>query len=283
MEKIEMRKTRRNLLASFACTALMACLPAPADDRKSPAGGEGRAWVIVELFTSQGCSSCPPADRLLRRLAAEEGSGVVPLSFHVDYWNYIGWTDPFSSAAWSERQSRYARRAFGTGRVYTPQVVVDGEAEGVGSNESRLREAIREARRRPAAGAVEVEVDPGTGTELLVLEIGARVREDRSPATRSPATRAGEEWDVMVAVFEDDLVTAVPRGENSGRKLENSRVVRWLEKAFSLPARAGAEKTGRLEIEVAEGWKREKLGVAVFLQDPESMGVHGAAVASLAR
>lgn len=248
------------LLTLIACDAL-------------PAEGDGRppatetTPVLVELFTSQGCSSCPPADRLLARLAAEEGSGVVPLSFHVDYWNYIGWTDPFSSAEWSERQRRYARRAFDTGRVYTPQVVFNGEADCVGSNEREVRGAIERAKRRGAAGELTLEVG-GSGADGLALEIGARVRE----------AAPGETWDVMVAVFEDDLVTPVPRGENSGRKLENSRVVRTLEKAFALPAEAGAERSERLEIDLGEGWERSRLGVAVFLQDPESMRVRGAAV-----
>lgn len=268
-----MRTTQRKLLASSACTALLACLPAPAEEERPSPASDARDHVIVELFTSQGCSSCPPADRLLRRLASEADSGVVPLSFHVDYWNYIGWTDPFSSAAWSERQSLYARKVFGTGRIYTPQVVVDGEAECVGSDESRLREMIRQARSRPAAGELEVTLDPEAGTTRLGIGIGARILESRADGS----------WDVMVALFENDLVTSVARGENSGRQLENSRVVRRLEKAFTMPARAGAEKTGRLEMEVADGWKREKLGVAVFLQDPESMRIHGATVESLAR
>lgn len=268
-----MREAKYKLLTSSVLAALLACVPVPAEEERPPSDAGARDVVVVELFTSQGCSSCPPADRLLRRLASEEGAGVVPLSFHVDYWNYIGWTDPFSSEAWSERQSRYAKKVFGTGRVYTPQVVVDGVAECVGSNERQVRGKIEEARSRPAAGEIELTVAPASGPKSLGLEIGARVREDRT----------AESWDVMVAVFENDLSTPVERGENSGRQLENSRVVRRLEKAFSLPARAGSEKTERLEIELADGWKRDKLGVAVFLQDPESMRIGGAAVESLTR
>ncbi len=249
------------LLSFLACDAL------PAGEENPRPGTEGTA-VLLELFTSQGCSSCPPADRLLARLAAEEGSGVVPLAYHVDYWNYIGWTDPFSSARWSERQSRYARRAFDTGRVYTPQVVVDGEADCVGSNEKRVRREIERARSRADDGELTLAVRSAASADRLALEIGARVLR----------AAPGETWDVMVALFEDDLVTPVPRGENGGRTLENSRVVRALAKAFSLPAEAGAERSQRWEIDLGEGWKRSDLGVAAFLQDPESMRVHGAAV-----
>jgi len=226
--------------------------------------------VVVELFTSQGCSSCPPADRLLSRLAEAPGE-VIPLSFHVDYWNYIGWTDPFSSAAWSDRQRRYARAIDG-GRVYTPQMIFDGREDCVGSDEDEVRRAIEEAAARPAAGELSVDVESGPDDRRLSLEITARVLR---------ATAGGGDWQVMVAVFENDLVTSVPRGENAGRSLRNSRVVRSLIEASSLPARAGAERSQKLEVELGEGWKRSRLGVAVFLQDPASMRIHGAAVVSL--
>ncbi len=119
--------------------------------------------ILVELFTSQGCSSCPPADRLLSRLSAAAQGGetaVIPLSFHVDYWNYIGWTDPFSSAEWSERQRSYAE-SFDSGRVYTPQLVVNGRRDCVGSNEQRVREEIERAERQRANGRLELELSPG--------------------------------------------------------------------------------------------------------------------------
>ena len=110
----------------------------------------GRTPVVVELFTSEGCSSCPPADELLAKLDKTQliaGVEIIPLEFHVDYWNELGWTDPFSSSLFSERQNSYAR-AFGNGRIYTPQMVVDGGAEFVGSNSGRAYEAIRRAARR---------------------------------------------------------------------------------------------------------------------------------------
>ena len=213
------------------------------------------------------------ADRLLSRLAAGEaridGVEVVPLAFHVDYWNYIGWTDPFSDAAWSERQRRYARALPG-GRVYTPQLVVDGGVHVVGSDERRVREEIERAAGPAPAGEVALALDAGGVDDRLGVEITARVREG-----------ASGEWRAMVAVFEDGLETSVPRGENAGRSLANGRVVRRLVEAFSLPARAGEARSERLEIELDDGWKRRDVGVAVFLQDPETLRIHGAAVRSL--
>ncbi len=245
------------------------------EDEPPPAAGRARAGsgpVVVELFTSQGCSSCPPADRLLGRLAVGDGPAagveVIPLAFHVDYWNYIGWTDPFSDPAWSRRQRRYAE-AMRSGRVYTPQLVVDGGAHCVGSDVERVGEEIARAAASVPAGEVELAVGDGDDGRL-VLDVTARVREG-----------AAGEWRAMVAVFENDLTTPVPRGENAGRSLENGRVVRRLVEAFALPAVAGSSRSERLEVEVEEGWDRRNLGVAVFLQDPETLRIHGAAVRHL--
>src|SRR5262245_49245421 len=116
-------------------------------------GVGARSPVIVELFTSEGCSSCPPADAVLMQLQKDQpvaGAEVIALSEHVDYWNYIGWSDPFSSAAFSARQETYAQ-AFKRESVYTPQIVVDGQAEVVGSNINKVREAIGNAARLPKA------------------------------------------------------------------------------------------------------------------------------------
>ncbi len=161
--------------------------------------------VVVELFTSQGCSSCPPADRFLGKLA--ERHDVLALAFHVDYWDYIGWKDPFASKIATERQYSYGH-ALGLNMVYTPQMVIGGTHDAVGSDEGSVSQAIEtDASRaklklavvRDAKGAYKVEIPAGT--------VGA------------PAT-------VWVALFDRAHKTPVQRGENSGSTLTEFNIVR---------------------------------------------------------
>jgi hypothetical protein len=241
------------ILVVFATTASAADAPA----------ARGRVPVLVELFTSEGCSSCPPADALLSQLEKTqpvEGAEVVPLALHVDYWNRLGWADRFSSAEYSERQSRYAARA-GSGRVYTPQMIVDGSAELLGSDGSGARAAIASAAR---AGKLPVTLDVAAPGASPKLKVGV-------PAL--PAGRAAA--DVLLAVTEDGLVSDVARGENAGRKLTHVGVVRSLE-------RIGTAKAGEpLEVERAlaldPAWKRAELHAVAFLQERGSGKVVGLA------
>ena len=235
------------LLALFAREASPSPEPAP---------------VVIELFTSQGCSSCPPADRLLKRLAGDPR--VIPLSFHVDYWNYIGWTDPFSSKRWSERQQGYAR-AFRSNRIYTPQLVVSGRTGLNGSDEAGARKRIAEALASEPAGRVTLAVEPSQ--DRLKVKVGAKL----SRAVDGPL-------DLWVAVYETGLTTKVGAGENASATLHNDYVVRRLEKALTLPGTAGAADSGEVVLGLDKRWQRERLGVAAFLQDPKTMAIHGAAV-----
>jgi len=253
--------------AAACLTLVAACAPAQEHTAAAPATADREA-VVIELFTSQGCSSCPPADRLLTKLAAE-GDGVIPLAFHVDYWNTIGWTDPFSAPQWTERQRRYAQ-SFAAGRVYTPQLTIDGQAECVGSDEREVRAAIEQARRQPASGRLALEILTVEDSSLK-LEIEAWI--DRDPEASQLAA--------MVAVFENELITPVKRGENLGRTLRNDRVVRTLRQAFLLPGTPGAHHAETLTVALDPRWNKGHLGVAVFLQDPGSMRIHAAAAKSL--
>ena len=242
---------------------------------KAPAPNADSRTAVVELFTSQGCSSCPPADRLLSKLAGDpryQGK-VIPLSFHVDYWNYIGWTDPYSSRRWSERQQLYAARAFHTNRIYTPQVVVNGRAECVGSQEGAVIDRIIGALAAEPAGRVSLALDPPTPDGHLRVKVGAKLAKAAGPGS----------LDLWVAVYESGLSTAVGAGENASRTLRNDRVVRRFEKALTLPAAAGAEKAGEIVLGLDKRWKVENLGVAAFLQDPATLAIHGAAARELAR
>jgi hypothetical protein len=171
--------------------------------------------VIIELFTSQGCSSCPPADELLAKLSHAGKVGtrtIAPLAFHVDYWNDLGWPDPFSVPAWTERQRQYAD-ALGDNRIYTPELVVAGATGMVGSQWSRVQSSIIAAPKQ-----LPVAAKATWGTTTLTVEATA------------PA-----DADVLVAVWEDGTRTKVPRGENAGATLTGERVVRRLE----LVAKAG--------------------------------------------
>lgn len=185
--------------------------------RAASGAGAERVPVLVELFTSEGCSSCPPADVLLARLQRTQpvdGVEVVPLELHVDYWNHLGWRDPFSDTAFSDRQKEYASR-FGTGRIYTPQLVVDGAAELVGGDEPRARRAIELAARKPK-GRLELAVARTAGDAATL-----RVRVQGLPAFTGDV-------DVFLAVVEDGLASDVTRGENEGRRLPHAAVVRQL-------------------------------------------------------
>jgi hypothetical protein len=219
----------------------------------APGSASSGTPVLVELFTSEGCSSCPPADRLLARLAVDQpvkGALVVPLSLHVDYWNRLGWVDPFSSPAYTERQGAYAAHFGGAGRVYTPQMVVDGRTEFVGSDERTARRAIEAAARGPKAF---VRAAPGTNDEVRVTVAGAA---------------AGA--DVFLAVVEDGLLSDVTRGENAGRRLAHVAVVRALAVAGRVDAR------GRFDAETPVPRGPGARRVLAFVQEPATGHVLGA-------
>ena len=176
-----------------------------------PACAEPRP-VVVELFTSQGCSSCPPADTLLAELSKKPG--LVTLSYSVDYWNYLGWHDTLSSSANSDRQREYARMR-GDGRVYTPQIVVDGVTHANGSDEKAIEEAMQAAATR--LNDVKVPVSMHAEGDTLVIGIGAAPdRSDQRAAT------------VWLALAKEKETVSITRGENRGRNLTYHHPVRDL-------------------------------------------------------
>jgi hypothetical protein len=175
-----------------------------------PVMAEPRA--VLELFTSQGCSSCPPADALLAQLGKKPD--YVTLSYSVDYWNYLGWRDTLSSAANSERQREYARMR-GDGSVYTPQVVVDGLIHVNGANEAAIEMAMRNAAKR--LEDIRVPVNMHAEGDTLVIGIGAAPeKSDRRSAT------------IWLAVAQDDATVSITRGENRGKTLSYHHPVKEL-------------------------------------------------------
>jgi hypothetical protein len=230
---------------------------------------EKRAPVVVELFTSEGCSSCPPADALLARLDREqpvEGAEVIALSQHVDYWNNLGWADPFSSHAFSERQGVYAG-AFGNDGVYTPQMVVDGRAEFPGGESGKAFDTIARAAREPKA---EVNLSRATDQSNADAALRLSVRVERLPKLSG-----GDTADVLLAVTESNLSSDVARGENAGRKLAHIGVVRELTKigdAGATTPSLAAEPTIALD----KNWRRDNLRAVVFVQERASKRIVGA-------
>ena len=232
-----------------------------------------RIPVIVELFTSEGCSSCPPADEVLARLERTqpvEGAEIIALGEHVDYWNHIGWSDPFSSPIFSERQGAYAE-AFGRDGVYTPQMVVDGNAEFVGSNWNKAMIAISQAARLPKADVQITTVQNKAGDVSVQVHV-----------SNFPAVKAGETIDLVLAVTESDLSSNVLRGENAGRSLNHRTVVRKLSLIYSAEAKPGASFSAGSTVALTKGRNAENLRAVAFTQERKSRRVTGAGTAKLA-
>ncbi|HEY6306565.1 MAG TPA: DUF1223 domain-containing protein [Candidatus Angelobacter sp.] len=249
--------------AVFLAAIVLPLFLATQNRSAAPASSPGRKAVVVELFTSEGCSSCPPADALLGRLRQEkfaDGVEVIPLGLHVDYWNFQGWTDRFSSASYSERQAKYAQR-LGTEGPYTPQMVVDGASQFVGSDASRARQAIVQAAHQPQAAEVEISAAPG---DKVLVRIKA-----------APAT-SGE---VLLAITEDNLTSSVRAGENNGRELHHAAVVRELR---SLGRLGNGAFESVVPLKLKSDWKRENTRIAVFVQEEKSGRIGGAAAVAAA-
>jgi len=226
-----------------------------------PNSAANRQPVLVELFTSEGCSSCPPADDLLEYLDRTQpvaGAQIIVLSEHVDYWNRIGWADPYSSPAFSARQNVYARR-FGLSGPYTPQMVVDGRTEFVGSDARRAESAIHSAARQAKLPV-----------RILISEAGNRVATvevDRLP------TGNARKANIYLALAADRGTSNVLRGENKGRRLHHVAIVRHLQQVGSIDERLGFKQQFPLPI---GGVKADRL--IVFAQEPGNGPVWGAAM-----
>jgi hypothetical protein len=257
----------RIILGSIAALGVLAVVVAAATARPPHATGP-RTVVVAELFTSEGCSSCPPADAVLREWVESQpvdGVEIVGLGEHVDYWDRLGWRDPFSSAAFSARQSAYDDAVFHSGQIYTPQVVVDGQFESIGSDQQALRQALQKAARQPKA-AVSIAAAPAANDRL---DVRVRVNVPATVARRGAA-------DVVVAVIEDGLATKVARGENGGRTLRHAAVTRSLSIAGSVDA-SQSEMSFDVTVPIAPEWSSAQVKVVAFLQERDSRRILGGA------
>ena len=226
-----------------------------------------RQPVLVELFTSEGCSSCPPADALLAKLDRDQpiaGAQIIVLSEHVDYWNHLGWTDPFSSAAFTARQETYDRR-FGLNGPYTPQMVVDGAAECLGSDAQKVESAIRQAIGEPKVG-IRIRA-AASGDAAVTIEV------DPLPAGKI------HQANIYVAHAADGGTSDVLGGENRGRTLHHVSIVGDIQQVGSIGGHA-MFKT-QLPIRAANAPAGSRL--IAFVQEAGNGRVWGAAMYAISK
>src|SRR5487761_441629 len=234
---------------------------------QAPAVKMGRAPVVVELFTSEGGSDCPPAEALAVKLEQQPipVADVIVLEEHVDYWNRQGWIDPFSSMEWTERQQGYVVSA--RGNPYTPEMVVNGQSQFVGSD-AREAEAAIEKAARGAETSVTIGGGKMDGKDSENFAVSVGTLEGNAPKDQA---------EVWLAVVEDGLHSSVTRGENAGHVLYHAAVLRSLHKIGVARANGRAPFTGNALVKFKSNWKRENLHVVAFVQEKKSRAILGAA------
>lgn len=220
--------------------------------------GEQAPVAVLELFTSQGCSSCPPADALLEELdrRAEAGENIIALSFHVDYWNYLGWSDPFSSAWYSARQTDYTDRL--EARTYTPQLIVNGQTEMIGSRKTEVKSAVEKALKKKTSFAPSLLAEVKEGKVLVSYTIDGNAEGHR----------------VTALLVQPRAESAVKRGENRGKDLHHVNVVRVMEHQDAAPS-------GMLKLVLPPGEVELPYEVVLLVQDKSSLAIAGAKKVSL--
>ncbi len=260
--------------AVVAAAAMIALRPAldkhPTSEQTFSSSKTAGIPLVVELFTSEGCSSCPSADAVLAGLEktySRQGITIIPLSEHVDYWNHLGWSDPFSAAKFSQRQSNYATK-MNLESVYTPQMIVDGQQEFVGSDTDRVRSAIAEQKTTEKAAIVL------TLSQLKDTSVSLKI--SSSPIS----SRDGSEPSILIiAVTEDNLKSSVTRGENAGHTLPHTAVVREWRQVDGITANEAY--SGDTKINLPSAWKRSDLHFIAFMQGKNTGRVFGAATIKL--
>jgi hypothetical protein len=227
-----------------------------------------RASVLVELFTSEGCSDCPPADALLEKLDKSQpvrGADLIVLSEHVDYWNSLGWRDPYSAHEYSERQTAFARR-FSLRSVYTPQMVVDGSIQFVGSDERGAIRAIESAAQVKKAPMSLSSIRFEAPDKVVVhIEAGAM-----------PSALAEGPANVFLAAADDSDESHVSRGENAGRALRHVAVVRTLALVGAADQSAGFSKDVKIRVNSAN---LRATRLVAFVQDEATGRIVGVGMA----
>lgn len=220
---------------------------------------ENRGIAVVELFTSQGCSSCPPADATLQTIATVASKSQLPvhvLSFHVDYWNRLGWNDPYSDAAYSQRQRAYAS-ARKSNRIYTPQMIVNGTTEFLGSDRTKAHQAISQSLGRRVTVGVKIRVQRDQTKHQI------KIQYDVSGNIQGSV--------LNLAAVQTPEANSIPRGENSGRKLSHVNVVRAFD---TIPLQ---QQSGTTDLVVPSELDLSDLSLIAYVQHPDTLAVLGAA------
>ncbi|HTE01582.1 MAG TPA: DUF1223 domain-containing protein [Mucilaginibacter sp.] len=220
----------------------------------------GKGFAVIELFTSEGCSSCPPADALVAKVQKDIGDKpVYILAYHVDYWDRLGWKDAFSSSAYSDRQRQYARW-LKSSQIYTPQIIVNGRTEFVGSEEGKLNNAIKTSLQKSAK------------TELTLSDI--KINGDNASLKYHTDGAAGNAA-LLLALVEKNATTKVQKGENGGRTLSHVQIVQHLQ---SIPLKKNA--SGNQNITFPHGFNPEKWELIGFVQNTSNGEITAAAKAA---
>ena len=228
--------------------------------KASKANITGKGFAVIELFTSEGCSSCPPADALVERVQKESNDKpVYILAFHVDYWNHLGWKDVFSSAEYSERQKQYAH-LLNLSSVYTPQIVVNGRTEFVGSEEGNLHNAIRTNLQKPAKAEITLN--------------NVKINGDKA-SLQYHAEGETNSTSLLIALVEKTATSKVKRGENRGRTLSHVQIVRQLLSVSLKNSNSGTEN-----VALPHGFNPQNFEVIGFIQNTANGEITGATKAA---
>ncbi len=235
---------------------------------QTSAADAGRTPVVVELFTSEGCSSCPPADVLLQKLEAQQpaaGAEIIALEEHVDYWNHDGWVDPYSSPEWTQRQQTYVSLV--KNDAYTPELVVDGQSQFVGNNPRQAKLEIEKAARAAKTHVAITAAQSNSKGSLFHVSVGKLV-----------GGTSGDVAEIWLAVTEDGLHSSVSRGENAGHVLQHVATLRSLQKIGVADANAASVSfSGDPVVKFNSHWNIGKLHVTIFVQKKKSREILGAA------
>lgn len=247
-----------------------------------------RPIAVIELFTSEGCSSCPPADANLQRISMMKPTSdgiVIPLSFHVDYWNYLGWEDPFSQKAFTERQQDYARGSKQQG-VYTPQMVVNGKYAFNGADAALSDKAIELSLHRPVTHVVELNVVKSSTEDKFEAKYSVRPAhtdsgkdssvetQNRVPAADDATSEAGTDFQINFAVASQSESVKVVRGENGGRELSHA----WVVKHFDVRPMNSKSRTFQFDASTVTSGKTR---VVAYVQSNTSREITGAVAIEL--